>query len=71
MAEDIRQRVRDFQDGNTKGYTLEEVMEHMAIKAEENRRRFPCRECGEDARCACFGKPADLCHACFAKMKEN
>lgn len=71
LAEDIRQRVCDFQAGTRKSYTLEEVMEHMAIKAEEARKRFPCRECGEDARCACFGKPADLCHDCFANMREN
>lgn len=71
LAEDIRQRVRDVQSGKSKSYTMEEVMEHMAVKAEEARRRFPCRECGKDARCACFGKPADLCHDCFLNMKEN
>lgn len=51
--------------------TLEEVTEEWERRSEENRRRFPCRACGADSRCACFGKPPDLCHECFARTKEN
>lgn len=67
--------IRDVMDGINSGtaehYTEEEMMEHAALQAEEARKRFPCRVCGEDFRCACFDKPHDLCHTCFAHMKES
>jgi len=49
--------------------TLEEVMEELERRSEW--RIFPCRVCGADSRCACFGKPSDLCHDCFNQMREN
>jgi hypothetical protein len=45
--------------------TFEEVAKDLERRQEEDRKRFPCHECGSDSRCACFGKPSDLCHECF------
>ena len=31
----------------------------------------PCKNCGKDSRSSMFGKPNDICVACFKKIKEN
>lgn len=66
---DLRSRIKTLDDGEF--YTIDEVREEMDKRAEEDKRRFPCRFCGEDSRCMCFGKPDDICHDCFRKMREN
>lgn len=66
---DLNRRIQSADEGEF--YTIEEVKAEWERRAEEERRKFPCRICGEDSRCACFGKPADLCHKCFGAMKEN
>jgi len=70
-VDELRAAMQGMENGSVSGYTEEEVMERAALQAEEARRRFPCRVCGEDFRCACFGKPHGLCHACFTNMKES
>ena len=69
--EEIRDRCRQMTEGECESHTLEEVQKKMRLRAEDERKRFPCRSCDQDSRCACFGKPHDLCHRCFVKMKEN
>lgn len=68
-------QLRDVMNGinsdTVEHYTEEEMMEHAALQVEKARKRFPCRVCGEDFRCACFDKPYDLCHTCFTNMKES
>lgn len=66
---DLRGRVATADEGEF--HTIEEVRAEWDRRAEEDRRRFPCRVCGADSRCACFGKPGDICHDCFTGMKEN
>lgn len=66
---DLRNRLSDAEDGDF--HSIDEVREEMERRAEEGKRKFPCRMCGNDNRCACFGKPQDLCHDCFTRMKEN
>lgn len=70
-VDELKAAIRGIENGEEAGYTAEEVMEHAALQAEEARKRFPCRVCGEDSRCACFGKPRGLCHDCFVNMKES
>lgn len=69
--DEIKERCRQMADGECETHTLEELQDQMRVRAESDRKRFPCRSCGRDARCACFGKPQDLCHGCFIEMKEN
>jgi len=66
---DLRDRVATADEGEF--HTIEEVKAEWDRRTEEDRKRFPCRMCGEDSRCACFGKPSDVCHDCFNGMKEN
>lgn len=67
---DLRERVSSSVDDG-EFHTVEEVRAEWNRRAEEDRKRFPCRICGADSRCACFRKPPDLCHGCFNGMKEN
>jgi hypothetical protein len=67
--DDLRGRMESADDGEF--YTIEEVRAEWEQRSEEDRKRFPCRMCSEDSRCACFGKPHDICHDCFNGMKEN
>lgn len=65
---EMLEQIRDRLDGQQADEDSPEV---EAVRAEEEQRRFSCRLCGEDTRCMCFGKPADICHDCFLKMKES
>jgi hypothetical protein len=67
--DDLRGRMESADDGEF--YTIEEVRTEWEQRSEEDRKRFPCRLCSNDCRCACFGKPHDICHDCFTGMKEN
>lgn len=67
----LQESIQEIEEGKVEMRSWEEIQEKMAARAEENRAQFECRECGDDARCPCFGKPADLCHSCFKKTKEN
>lgn len=66
---DLHNRVATVDKG--KLYTIEEIKAKWERFAEENKKRFPCRMCGKDSRCACFGKPSDICHNCFINIKKN
>lgn len=66
---DLHDRVATVDDGEF--HTIEEIRAEWDRRSEEDRKRFPCRICSEDNRCACFGKPVDICHDCFTGMKEN
>jgi hypothetical protein len=66
---DLRSRMENIDDEEC--LTIEEVRDEWERRSEEDRRKFPCRSCGADSRCACFGKPPDLCHDCFNRMREN
>jgi len=67
--QDLHRRLQSVEGGEF--YTVEEVKTKWEQLAEKERGKFPCRVCGEDSRCACFGKPADLCHRCFCTTREN
>jgi hypothetical protein len=67
--DDLNERIRSADDGEF--HTVDEVRAEWERRSEEDRSRFPCRMCGSDSRCACFGKPEGICHACFGAMKEN
>jgi len=70
-AEGLKRAVEEVDSGSAKLYSLEEVMSRIEARADGEKRKFPCRKCGKDSRCACFGKPADICHECFTKMEED
>ena len=53
--------VDSFDDGGAKETEKTEGVETL----------FPCRICGSDRRCGCFGKPHDICHGCFTRIREN
>jgi len=66
---DLRSRLENIDKEEC--LTMEEARDEWERRSEEDRRKFPCRACGSDSRCACFGKPPDLCHDCFNRMREN
>jgi len=69
--EKIREGCRELTEGKYETHTLDDIQKKLRVEAEKNRKKFPCRLCQQDARCACFNKPHDLCHKCFIKMEEN
>lgn len=58
-----------FGEQNFKQFTSKDI--EKKIKLEKRKNKIPCKNCGEDARADCFGKPKDLCEKCFKIFKEN
>jgi hypothetical protein len=68
-AKKLQNLMEKLDKGEVKTYSFSEIEKRM--KRETKETKFPCRICRKDYRCACFGKPSDVCHSCFMKLKEN
>jgi len=66
---DVRNCIAEANDDEF--HTMDDIKNEMNKREEEGRKRFPCRLCLSDSRCPCFGKPSDICHDCFRKIREN
>ena len=63
--EHLKKISEDFTSGTENILGLDEFEKSLSYDIK------PCRICGKDTRCTCFGKPKDLCHECFKKLGEG